>query len=80
MFHFCKYNLKFLGLGYDIYSPKTYNFGIVSFKLYQCKKCGKLFYKNKNYFKDIFIKLHVYKLKELDCLGYKNINKIIDNK
>lgn len=74
--HICRLNLRFLGLAY---SPKeTRNgYGFKTSELFQCKKCGKLVYKN--------IQMHCHDLSDMyskhiqqvrEC-GYRPIGELL---
>lgn len=75
--HLCYLNKEFLGLGYDFYQPTIENYGLMTFELYRCKKCGKLFYKNKIFMPDTFRKVFSLKVESVKEIGYKPIGELI---
>lgn len=77
MFHLCKRNLEFIGLGYDFYNPSINNYGVMTFKLFKCKKCNRLFYKDKHFMEDMFEDMFDRRLLKLQNAGYEPIGILI---
>lgn len=75
--HLCHFNKEFLGLCYDFYQPRIDNYGIITFKLYRCKKCGRFFYEDKDYSSDTFRNTFKIKIQSIREIGYKPIGELI---
>ena len=71
--HFCKFNLKFVGLGYK----PSGCYEVTTFELYKCKKCGKLVFKNTEIHSHVFSNLYKEDLREIINCGYKPIGELI---
>lgn len=75
--HLCFLNKEFVGLGYDFYQPLTSNHGVYTYKLYRCRKCGRLIYKNKNFFEITFRHSFEEKVDDLKKIGYKTLIELL---
>lgn len=75
--HFCSLNKEFLGLGYDFYAPMIENYGVMTFELYQCKVCKKLFYVNKVFMSETYRERFNDKVDDVKKIGYKPIGELI---
>ena len=75
--HICCLNKEFRGLGYKPYPSSLYRNCAVTFELYQCKKCGKLYFKNHTFIQDDFVGPFNAKIRDLQLFGYKPLGQLI---
>lgn len=74
--HICRFNLKFIGLGYNSVGGAGYNF--ITFELYKCEKCGRFIFKNKQkYSSTIYFSLYQEKLDQVRAMGYSSLAELI---
>lgn len=75
--HICSFNNEFLGLGYDFYKPTFDNYGVMTFELYQCKRCKRLTYRNILRFDDTWNDIHYQTIEKIKKAGYKSIGELL---
>jgi hypothetical protein len=75
--HLCFLSKEFLGLGYDFYSPLIDNYGVMTFELFQCRKCKKLFYVSQVFMSDVLRERFNDRLNDIEKVGYKPIGELI---
>jgi len=77
--HICFLNKEFVGLGYDFYQPVSTSYGIVTFKLYHCKICGRLFCEDKKYMSDSYESMFNKTVENVKNVGYKPVGLLVEN-
>lgn len=77
--HFCKFNMEFLGLGYGPCSGNL-NYSTSTFELYACKKCGKLKFKNRQVYSDVYSSIHEDRIKLFEECGYVRLGDLLEKK
>lgn len=77
--HICFFNKEFVGLGYDFYRPLSSNYGVVTFKLYRCKICGRLFYEDKKHMDDIYESCFNATVQKVKDVGYKPVGLLVED-
>lgn len=65
---------RFIGYFYEEYTPTDCNnYGLKCFKVYSCNKCKKEKMVLIDQSKDIFLSMHVERVRSLERKGYKDI-------